>query len=139
MYWLLLTSCLVTISDQVGKAVVLRRFREGQVTASRAHICIRPTTNSNVGLIRNPYLLLGLWCIAVTGLLLSIQFEMFLDRRVAPIGLGVALGGASSNLWDRLKGDGVIDYIDIGFWRVFNPADIAIIAGVTIQLLYILR
>lgn len=136
-YWLLSAAGLVTILDQVGKALVLRRFGEGRSPAPRAHIRIQPTTNFNIGLLRNPYLLLGIWCVALAGILLSLRSEIFLHRQVARIGAGVALGGASSNLLDRLKGEGVVDYIDLGFWRIFNPADVAIIAGVITAICFI--
>ena len=136
-YWLLSAAGLVTILDQAGKTLVLWRFAGGRVSTPGAHIRIRPTTNFNVGLLRNPYLLLGLWCVALAGILLLLRSEIFLQRKVARIGAGVALGGASSNLLDRLKAEGVLDYIDLGFWRIFNPADVAIIAGAVTAICFI--
>lgn len=57
--------------------------------------------------------------------------------RLAPMGLGLVLGGALGNLVDRLlrSGDGgflggrVVDFIDVQWWPVFNVADIAIFCG----------
>src|SRR3989344_4031117 len=40
------------------------------------------------------------------------------------------LGGATSNLIDRLQFGYVVDYIDVGSLPVFNIADLAIIIGV---------
>jgi signal peptidase II len=54
---------------------------------------------------------------------------------VAPIALGAALGGAGSNVLDRVWRDGVVDFIDFKFWPVFNLADVAIVAGVLIGVL----
>jgi signal peptidase II len=44
-------------------------------------------------------------------------------------GLAVALAGAFCNLRDRLGRGSVIDFIAIGWWPVFNLADVAIVAG----------
>jgi signal peptidase II len=60
------------------------------------------------------------------------------------VGLGLLIGGAASNLIDRLfrhNGGGVIDFIDalrIGDhdrWPVFNVADAAIVVGVVVLVL----
>lgn len=45
------------------------------------------------------------------------------------VGLGVALGGAAGNLADVIRTESVTDFIDLGWWPVFNLADVAIIAG----------
>lgn len=44
-------------------------------------------------------------------------------------GLGLALGGAASNLLDILQLNSVVNFIDLGWWPVFNLADAAIVAG----------
>ncbi len=51
-----------------------------------------------------------------------------------PAAFSLILGGAVSNIWDRIFYGGVIDYIDTGFWPVFNAADAAITAGALIIL-----
>ncbi|MFL5819892.1 MAG: signal peptidase II [Solirubrobacteraceae bacterium] len=37
--------------------------------------------------------------------------------------------GAASNLSDRLRHGGVVDFIALAFWPAFNFADAAIVAG----------
>ena len=54
----------------------------------------------------------------------------------SPASLGAALGGASSNLLDKLCRGGVVDIIDVGFWPIFNLADTAIIVGGLVAVLY---
>ncbi len=44
-------------------------------------------------------------------------------------GLGLTFGGAASNLLDILKRRYVVDFIDVGWWPVFNLADVAIVVG----------
>ena len=43
--------------------------------------------------------------------------------------LGIAAGGASSNVIDQVVHQGVVDFIDLGWWPVFNLADVAIVLG----------
>ena len=54
--------------------------------------------------------------------------------------LGLQLGGATGNLVDRLRYDGsVIDFIDLGFWPIFNLADLSIVVGVAALAYYLWR
>jgi len=46
--------------------------------------------------------------------------------------IGAALGGALGNLRDILTYGSVRDFIDLGWWPVFNLADVAIVAGLPI-------
>lgn len=58
------------------------------------------------------------------------------DRRWA-IPLGMVLGGGVGNVVDRVVRDtpGVVDFIDLHVWPVFNLADMAIVVGVGLVLL----
>ena len=95
----------------------------------------------------------GMWSImrgqttfllAVTAILLpAIVFLAYSCRSPsAPLwALGLVLGGAIGNFYDRIRHRGVRDFIqlDIGFWPanpwpVFNIADMGIVAGVFIFL-----
>jgi signal peptidase II len=42
---------------------------------------------------------------------------------------GAVLGGMAGNLLDSIGGRGVIDFIDLRVWPVFNLADAAIVGG----------
>jgi signal peptidase II len=48
----------------------------------------------------------------------------------AAIGLGLVLGGATSNLGDRVVRGAVADFIAVGAWPPFNLADAAMVAGI---------
>ena len=50
------------------------------------------------------------------------------------IGFGMLLGGALGNLVDRVKLDGVVDFLDFRVWPIFNFADTFICIGVGILL-----
>jgi signal peptidase II len=48
------------------------------------------------------------------------------------VSLGLQLGGAMGNLVDRVLRGYVVDFVDSGFWPIFNVADLAIVVGVLI-------
>lgn len=59
------------------------------------------------------------------------------------VALGLILGGAIGNLWDRVKLKYVIDFLDLQVknyhWPSFNLADSAIVVGACLLLLEIFR
>lgn len=60
--------------------------------------------------------------------------------RHAPMAfLGLILGGALGNLYDRVRLGEVVDFIDVGLgshrWPVFNVADVAVTIGVLLMLI----
>jgi signal peptidase II len=75
-----------------------------------------------------------LWLAAfVSAIVLHLSGAWF-QSDLALIGLGLAIGGAAGNLVDILRRRCVVDFIDLGWWPVFNLADIAIIAGLAMAL-----
>lgn len=57
--------------------------------------------------------------------------------RLAAVAVGLVIGGAVGNLIDRaarsdrgFMGGGVVDFVDLGWWPVFNVADAAVVVGV---------
>lgn len=128
---LLLSVMLVIIVDQLSKQVIIRRFAEGQCS-STSPVRFRRITNGKASqrLVQNRPVLLFLWGLAVLSIALLIHYGSFFQAHVAQLGLSAAVGGASSNLCDILWRRGIIDFIDLRFWPVFNLADIAIVSGV---------
>ena len=54
---------------------------------------------------------------------------VWLQGTVAAAGVGCALGGAAGNLLDILRRRHITNFIDLGWWPVFNLADVAIVGG----------
>ncbi len=131
---LLLTAILLIVLDQVTKALVIYRLQEGQAVSFGAFV-IRMMRNQRAcgAVLGGAATLTAAWVF----LLVFVQFGPFFKNAVAPVALGGALGGASSNLLDRLSREGVVDFIDVGFWPVFNLADVAIVIGAVTAVLYI--
>lgn len=69
------------------------------------------------------------WCCALLAAILLRRFGLWFQSDAALLGLGVAFGGAAGNLADILRKRCVVDFIDLGWWPVFNLADVAILCG----------
>jgi len=74
--------------------------------------------------------------ILITGIIIYVFYDGYLKKYAFPIGL--IIGGALGNLYDRFIHEGVVDYVawHCGFdFAVFNFADVMIDLGVAIILL----
>lgn len=76
--------------------------------------------------------------ISVIGLIIFLYFAvryhyLWMTGWLSNLAVGLVLGGAISNVYDRLVNDGrVVDYISVVFYSNFNLADVAIVAGLLI-------
>lgn len=81
--------------------------------------------------------------VALTLLVIGIAFFYRKQIKDQPkyirFGLALGLGGALGNLIDRFRLGGVVDFLDLHFWPIFNFADIAIVFGVAIIVLLTIR
>jgi signal peptidase II len=62
--------------------------------------------------------------------LLVIELDRSVGGGAAAAGVAVAVGGATGNLLDRLVRGHIVDFIQIGFWPIFNFADAGIVGGI---------
>jgi len=131
----LLAAILLVALDQATKAIVVARLREGQAIFIGS-VAIRGMLNRRGcgSRLQSGKALVALWAAECVILAIFIQLGPLLQSDAAALSLGAALGGAAGNLFDRLWRGGVVDFIDLGFWPVFNIADVAIVAGVVTAL-----
>lgn len=130
IYLLLAAGGLTVLIDRAARAVVLHALGDGRsiganAMALRLHPCEHPLLGGRIG--RKTLLalwLLGAGCAGVAAAAVPSPGSDALGA-----GLGLALGGAASNLRDRVAGRAIVDYIAVGRWPVFNVADVAIVAG----------
>jgi len=73
--------------------------------------------------------------ILISGFIVSLLISGKISGILEGIAYSLILGGALSNIWDRIFHSGVIDYIDLGFFPVFNIADSAITIGAVLLFL----
>jgi signal peptidase II len=133
---LLLAASLVIALDQSTKSLALAMLR-AERNVHIGFIALRTVLNRRMGwIIWNseavPVLLL---LVEFVLLVAVVQFGGVFTGSLAPAALGAALGGAGSNVIDRLRRGAVVDFIDLKVWPVFNLADVAIVLGVLISAL----
>ena len=135
---LLVSAALLLLIDQATKAVVLRRVGRAASDAT-CGIGIRPLVNvaATGGMLQRRETLSFLLVGELTLFCAVVQFGPLFQNDVAPIALGCAIGGAAGNLIDRVRTGGVVDFIDLHFWPVFNLADMAIVGGALVAALFI--
>ncbi len=96
------------------------------------HRCLSLELHYNTGVAFSFFAFLGPWLKWIqAGLILGILLYLFRTRLIAqhPLALGMLLGAALSNLYDRFIHIGVVDYVawHCGFnYAVFNYADVVI-------------
>ena len=129
MIYLLASGVLFFIIDQASKRLIELRFADRAVDCG-PYLRIRRVSNSQRLYRRSSFrvALVLVWIAAfVAALILSGRGSF--TSVAAAIGVGAALGGALGNLLDIIRTKAVRDFIDLGWWPVFNVADVAIIGG----------
>ncbi len=145
-------SLLVLAGDQVTKAVVEAWIPEhATITVLPHFLNLIQTKNAGAafGLFsESPAPWKTLLLIVVSSLLLVLVVAvMWRSQQLhwqSGVGLALILGGALSNLFDRIRLGRVVDFLDIYFrsyhWPTFNLADSAIVVGaglLVFQLLFL--
>jgi signal peptidase II len=140
------TAALVLVVDQISKYLVRTWLIEGQSWDLAPWLApiVRVTYVTNTGVAFGLFQNLGNFFIivpiVVIGLILFFHHQLPDGQRLMRLVLGLALGGATGNLIDRLRFGSVVDFIDCNFWPlrewpVFNLADTSIVTGVALLVL----
>jgi len=98
------------------------------------YITVIPNTGAAFGVLKDNANLL-----IYVGILFLLFFFRFVFKEknknlLFLISSGLIIGGALSNIYDRVFYGYVLDYIDLRFWPVFNLADSCISIGVILLL-----
>lgn len=142
-----LWAALATVAvDQAHKQWMLKvkGIKEGVRTALTPFLDIVYVRNTGISYsLFDQKTMTGQYVLAGFAVLASAALWVWLVRgggsRLMAVSLGLIIGGALANAWDRVTLGGVADFFSLhafGFyWYIFNIADVAIVAGV-IGLLY---
>lgn len=132
-------------ADQLTKHLALNGLDDGPVDlpgSFRLLLTFNDSAAFSMGGGRTSWIAALALCVA-TGLTVV---GLRSDRRATAVGWGIVVGGAVGNLVDRALRDGngvlggrVVDFIDPGFWPVFNVADVSLWVGIGVLLLTSLR
>ena len=141
-----LTGLLIAVADQLSKAWVRTNLAEGQSLFDIGFLRVTHVHNTGAafGLFQDQSFaltivaLVGITVLLVYALVIHRYFP-WLNSMLGRSALGLILGGTVGNLIDRFRFGYVTDFIDFGFWPVFNIADSAVTVGVIIFAYSILR
>lgn len=96
-------------------------------------------TGAVFGLFQGSGMFFAVLAVIVAGAIVYFNFTLPGGQWVLRLALGLQLAGALGNLVDRLRQGHVTDFIDIGPWYIFNVADMAIVSGVILFSVVLLR
>jgi signal peptidase II len=132
--WFWLAAIFSVTADLISKQVVFSWVEDA--TGGRMELIpgqLWFTTHYNTGMLWGMGQGYRLPILALTSLIIPALIAIAYSCKVprAPLwALGVLLGGALGNLYDRMLFEGVRDFVDLGWWPVFNIADVEIVIGV---------
>ncbi len=135
---LLIIFLLVLLADQYSKLVVQQDMIVGQsipVIHKIFHFTYVQNTGGVFGILRgrtNFFIV-----VSIVVILFIIYFMLKEEKKdtFIKVVFSVVLGGAISNLIDRMRLGYVVDFIDFRVWPVFNIADSAISVGMVLLLI----
>jgi signal peptidase II len=131
------TALGVIVLDQVTKAIVRTALERGESWPDPDWpLRIRYVTNTGAafGILQDQTtFLIVMALVGLTAIYLYYRYPPF-DHWVAPVAIGLMLGGAVGNLIDRIRVGRVTDFVDVGWFPAFNVADSSITIGITILL-----
>ena len=122
----------VFLFDQITKYLVKSNLRLHESWPSEGFVRITYGTNSGTafGLFPNQTVFLIVSSVLAIGFIFYFYRVHATPSRLLRLAIGLQLGGAAGNLFDRLRQGFVVDFIDVGRWPVFNIADSSIVVGI---------
>ncbi len=135
-----LAASFIFLLDRLTKGLVLAKMAFGQsieVLPGIFRLTLVANNGTAFGLFKNQNIALGIISAVIASLI--IIYALRHKKKIGfamSVSLGLILGGATGNLFDRIFYGHVIDFFDFRVWPVFNVADSAITAGTVILALY---
>lgn len=128
----LIAAAVVTL-DQMTKVIIRATLSPGEAWPDRDWVLnIINVSNSGAafGILQGQTVFLVVT--SLVGVAAIVLYYMFppLEHGLLRVALGLQLGGAASNLVDRVRFGEVTDFINFDFWPAFNVADASISIGV---------
>jgi len=144
-------TALTLVADRVSKSIIANNMTlyetwRPPISLFRRLFNLTYTTNTGAafGLFPDQGVLFIVIAFVVITAILFYYHHLPDGYRLVRLALGLQLGGALGNLVDRVRQGYVIDFVDFNFWPmkdwpVFNLADSAIVVGVVLLALTMLR
>ena len=135
------TAALIFGIDRLSKMAILNFLHEGDSVSVTWFLNFTLAFNRGIsfGLFYGGGIFITVLVVVIMGALLVWLWRLLPSQRGTGISIGIILGGAGGNLYDRIFYGGVVDFIDFHLynfhWFVFNLADVAIFMGVALLFL----
>ena len=123
---------IVFIIDQLVKGYITASMHLGQsVPVIKNYFYITYVLNPGAafGIFENQRLFFIGVALVLLGVVIYFRKQLMKEHMLVQYGVGLLVGGAIGNLYDRLQNGLVVDFLDFRFWPVFNIADVAICVG----------
>jgi signal peptidase II len=131
--YLFVSAAVFLLLDQCSKKAVWR-YAPDRCISFGSLLRIRYDRNLN-RIYQCDHVRNGLSLLLLTAFLSAITLRHYggwFQSPVATLGLGLAFGGAAGNLLDILRHKYVVDFVDLGWWPIFNFADVGIVSGLAL-------
>jgi signal peptidase II len=130
---------IVVVADQITKALAIANLSRPRHVLGPVGLGLTYNTGSAFSLFGGSSGLL----MVVDAILIAVLVIVGGRSSTLPlkVGIGLMLGGAISNLGDRLlrpRSHSVVDFVTLSHWPTFNLADSAITAGAVVVLVDLL-
>ncbi|MSP12477.1 MAG: signal peptidase II [Chloroflexi bacterium] len=136
---------LVFTADQITKTLVRGQmlpyqsiFPFPQINSFLSVTYVQ-NTGAAFGILQERGLIFVIIAVVVITAIFAYYKHLPTEYLAVRLSLGLQLGGALGNLMDRLRFGFVTDFLDLGWWPIFNLADAAIVIGVITLAIYMLR
>ncbi len=122
------TALSILVLDRLSKLLILKYLPlNSSIDFGLLSITHVLNTGTAFGMLKNASWFFIVFAAAVSAFLIM-RYQKFPSSMHWTLGL--ILGGALGNLIDRILYGAVIDFIDLGWWPVFNIADSAIVIAI---------
>ncbi len=140
--WLVIAA-LVIVADRLTKAAASSYLRHPVRITPFLNLVYFKNSGAAFGVLSSSVGFIRIFLLIFVPLLVSILIVFYLLKRrtdlLTKVALSFILGGALSNVYDRVVYGSVIDFIDFHIgpyhWPAFNLADVAITLGIGLLLL----
>jgi len=132
----------VLLLDQLSKSAIRAALAPGEshpLLWDLVSLTFTENQGASFGILQGAGLPISIVSIVALGVFAYVTLFSDVSEKGLLFAIALAAGGIAGNLIDRLAQGAVTDFIDIGFWPVFNVADSAIVVGVAIIVAYLLR
>lgn len=136
---ILLLATAVLLADQLSKLLVISLLYLGEsrpIIQDFFHLSYVSNPGAAFGILpdqRGLFLVLAFFVLASV---LYLALKIAGERMILQYALGFILGGTLGNLVDRLFRGRVVDFLDFRVWPVFNVADMALVVGALLLLVF---